>query len=256
RVAELYGAERAAQLLSFSPGGAGDLLLPFLVVIGLQWLFQMNSDGTGYLAQRTMACRSDQEARWAGVLFTWLQILVRSLIWLAIAAGLLVLYPFTPEQAAAEGFAGSREILYVTGIDDLMPGGLRGLVLTGLLAALASTVDTHINWGASYWSNDVYGRLVCRQWLRRAPGNRELVVVARLSGALIVLLSILVMTQLNSIQAAWSISLLFGAGMGSVLVLRWLWERINVYAEFAAIAVSLVAAPLLLALLGTDPRDE
>src|SRR5690606_27148623 len=34
------------------------------------------------------------------------------------------------------------------------------------------------------------------------------------------------------------------------------WERINVYAEFAAIAVSLVAAPLLLALLGTDPRDE
>ena len=57
-------------MLSFGPETAPDLLLPFLTIIGLQWFFQMNSDGTGYLAQRSMACRSDRDARIAGVVFT------------------------------------------------------------------------------------------------------------------------------------------------------------------------------------------
>ena len=34
--------------------------------------------------------------------------------------------------------------------------------------------------------------------------------------------------------------------MGSVLVMRWLWERINLYSELAAMVTSLVVAPLLL----------
>ena len=256
RMAELYGQVRADRLLSFWPAETGELLLPFLVVIGLQWLFQMNADGTGYLAQRSMACRSDRDARWAGLIFTWTQILLRSLLWLVIAVGLLVVYPVTPDATEAAGFAAKREILYVTGIDDLMPAGLRGLLLTGMLAALASTVDTHLNWGASYWSNDIYGRLVCRTWLKRTPAQRELVTVARLSGLAIVTISLVVMSQLDSIQAAWSISLLFGAGMGSVLVLRWLWERVNAQAELAAMGVSLVAAPLLLLAFGTAPETE
>ena len=256
RVAALYGTLAAERMLAFGPGGAGDLLTPFLVVIALQWLFQMNADGTGYLAQRSMACRSDRDARYAGVIFAWTQVVLRSLLWLLIAVSLLVLYPFTAQQAAAGGFAASREILYVTAINDMVPPGLRGLLLTGLLAALASTVDTHLNWGAAYWSNDLYDRLVCRQWLRRAPRQHELVTVARVSGVVIVGLSLLVMVRLESIQAAWSISLLFGAGMGAVLVLRWLWERVNLQAELASMAASLLAAPALLLLLGTDPATE
>jgi Na+/proline symporter len=216
----------------------------------------MNSDGTGYLAQRSMACRTDRDARVAGVVFTWVQIFLRSLLWLAIAVGLLVLYPFTANQATGDGFAASREILFVTGIDDLLPPGIRGLMLVGLLAALASTVDTHLNWGASYWSNDIYDRLVCRHWRKREPRGRELVIVARLSNLLILAIAITIMANLGSIQTAWFISLLFGAGMGSVLVLRWLWERINLYSELAAIATSLVTAPLLLITLGTNPDTE
>jgi len=256
RVADLYGPTSADRLLSFWPAGTDELLSPFLVVIALQWLFQMNADGTGYLAQRSMACRSDRDARWAGLIFAWTQVLLRSLLWLVIAVGLLVVYPFSPEESQAVGFAATREILYVTGIDDLMPAGLRGLLLTGVLAALASTVDTHLNWGASYWSNDIYGRLVCRQWLKRTPTQHELLTVARLSGLAIVAISLAVMAQLDSIQAAWSVSLLFGAGMGSVLVLRWFWERVNAHAELAAMAVSLIAAPLLLLTFGTDPATE
>ncbi|MBL0421509.1 Na+:solute symporter [Ramlibacter sp. AW1] len=256
RLAALYGSDAAARMLSFTPPSGGEVLMPFLVLIGLQWLFQMNADGTGYLAQRSMACHSDLGARRAPVLFAWLQVFLRSLLWLAIALGLLVLYPFSPADAASPGFAAARELTFVRGIDELLPPGARGLMLVGLLAALASTLDTHLNWGASYWSNDVYAGVVCRRWLKRSPGPRELVRVARLSNLLIMAFALAVVVHLGSIQTAWFISLLFGAGMGAVLVLRWLWERINLQAELAAMAASLVTAPLLLFLLGTDPERE
>lgn len=257
RIQVLYGEAEARRMLSFAPpADAGEALAPFLLLIGLQWLFQMNSDGTGYLAQRSMACPSDREARIAGLLFTWLQILLRSLLWLVIAIGLLVVFPFSPADAVAPGFAATREALFVEGIDALLPPGLRGLMLVGLLAALASTVDTHLNWGASYWSNDVYAGVIAPRLLGRRPGDRELVRVARLSNLLILVVAMLIMANLGSIQTAWFISLLFGAGMGSVLVLRWLWERINLYSELAAMAVSLLTAPALLYWLGSDAEGE
>lgn len=257
RIVDLYGSDQAGRMLSFAPpADAGEALMPFLVIVGLQWFFQMNADGTGYLAQRSMACPTDRDARIAGLVFTWLQIFLRSLFWMAIAVGLLVLYPFTPGEVAGDGFTAAREALFVQGIEDLLPPGVRGLMLVGLLAALASTVDTHLNWGASYWSNDVYGGVFAPHVLKRKPKDRELVLVARLSNVLILLIAMIIMANLGSIQTAWFISLLFGAGMGSVLVLRWLWERINLYSELAAMAVSLITAPLLLYYLGTDPDRE
>jgi hypothetical protein len=54
------------------------------------------------------------------------------------------------------------------------------------------------------------------------------------------------MANLGSIQKAWQISLLFGAGTGSVLVLRWVWERINLNSEIAAMFSSIVFAPIIL----------
>jgi solute:Na+ symporter, SSS family len=239
----LYGAD-AERFVTFSP--ATDILTAFLVVVSLQWFFQLNSDGTGYLAQRTMACADEREARTAAVVFTFVQIVVRSLLWLMIGLALLVIYPFDPVIAMDDRFVAERELTFARGMDDLLPVGLRGLMLTGMLAALASTVDTHLNWGASYWSNDIYRGWWLERVARRPARPRELVRVARLSNLLLIVLALIVMVQLDSIQAGWHLSLLFGAGMGAVLVLRWLWERINLYCELAAIAASIAAAPVLL----------
>lgn len=87
RVVLLYGADTADRMLSFTPTIEG-ALMPFLVIMGLQWLFQMNSDGTGYLAQRCMACASDRDARIAATVFAWVQILGRSLVWLVIGVSI------------------------------------------------------------------------------------------------------------------------------------------------------------------------
>jgi Na+/proline symporter len=239
RIVEALGRPRAEAQLGLLPSESG-VLGAMLTIVALQWLYQMNSDGTGYLAQRSMACRSDRDARIAALTFVWAQIVLRSLLWLAIAVGLLALDPLAHADFA------QREAMFVTEIDTLLPPGVRGLMLVGLLAALASTVDTHLNWGASYWTNDLYLRLVSRAWLKREPHSRELVWVARASNLLIIAIALSIMSRLGSIREAWEISLLFGASTGIVLVARWLWERINVWAEFAAMAAGLAAAPLLL----------
>jgi SSS family solute:Na+ symporter len=243
KVSELYG-DKGVELMHFFP--KEELALSFVALVSIQWLFQMNSDGTGYLAQRSMACRSDREARIAAVIFAFAQVVVRSLIWLVIGVGILIVYPFELGNMGADTFTASREVLFITGIRDLLPPGVKGIMLVGLLGALASTIDTHLNWGASYWSNDIYQDLICKHWLKREPKTSELVWVARLSNILILITGLIIMFNLGSIKMAWSISLLFGAGMGSVLVLRWLWERINLYSEMAAIASSIIFAPIIL----------
>ena len=247
-LAERLGAERAAQLLAFDPWSAGEVGGTLLAVLGIQWLVQMNSDGTGYLAQRCMACRSPEDAVRAPVIFAFAQVGLRSLLWLPILIALLVVIPLEPNQGAAE-----RELAFVEGMRTLLPPGVRGLMLVGMLAALASTLDTHLNWGASYLTNDLYGRILSRGLLGREPGGRELVWVARLSSPLIMAASFGVMLGLESIQAAWHVTLLLGGGLGIPLLLRWLWWRLNAWGELAAIVASGIAAPLLLSNVESEP---
>ncbi|MBW2282043.1 MAG: sodium transporter [Deltaproteobacteria bacterium] len=239
------------QVLAFTPGEARDAGGLVLTVFALQWLVQMNADGTGYLAQRSMACRSDRDATQAAVIFTFTQVVLRSLLWIPIGLGLLVLFPAAPGAGGA-GFAAEREATFVRGMVELLPTGWLGLMVAAMLAALASTIDTHLNWGASYWTHDIYARFLCRGWLGREPGDRELVAVARASNIGVLVIALAVMTQLGSIQFAWQLSLLLGAGMGVLLVLRWFWWRINAWGEIAAIGASLLLAPVLLLALPAD----
>lgn len=235
------------ELLAFTPSQAKDMTMVLLTVIGIQWLTQMNSDGSGYLAQRTMACRSDYDSKLAAVVFVFAQLLLRGLTWLPIALGLLIIFP--PDPTLPENLIrAERETTFVRGIVELLPPGAKGLMMVGMLAALASTIDTHLNWGSSYWTNDIYKRFVAKSLFKKEASPRSLVWVARGSNIVILSIAIFVMTRLSSIQDAWKQSLLFGAGIGIVLVLRWLWWRINVWAEISCMVVSILMVPALLIL--------
>ena len=245
--AERAGPEgiTANQILAFTPDQAKNASWAVLSLLSLQWLINLSSDGTGYLAQRSMSCRSEKDAKTAAVVFTFSQIIFRSLLWLPIGLGLLILFP-PAAGLTGEVLQANREATFVRGMSELLPVGVKGLMLTGMLAALASTVDTHINWGSSYWTNDIYKRFICRTWLKKEPTDKSLVWVARGANLLIIAIALVIMTQLKSINHAWQMSLLLGAGMGVVLVLRWIWWRMNAWAEIAAILMSLVMAPILL----------
>ncbi|MDJ0787415.1 MAG: sodium transporter [Myxococcota bacterium] len=240
------GALSVGELVAITPGAARDVGAGLVLVFALQWLLQRNADGTGYLAQRSMACRSDHDARVASVVFAFLQIGLRSLLWIPLGLSLLLLLPPDPELIG-QAFTREREASFVVGMKQLLPVGVLGLMVTGMLAALMSTIDTHLNWGASYLANDLYGRIWCQSLRGREAGPRELVWVARISGVLLLGVSLLFMTQLGSIQQAWKTTLVLGAGLGTASVLRWLWWRLTAWGELAALVSSFVAAPLVLA---------
>jgi Na+/proline symporter len=231
-------------LTAFTPDVAPAASLALVGVVAVQWIAQMNADGSGYLAQRMMACRDDREAERAGVVFTVMQILARSLLWLPIAVGLLVLFP----PGAASDLAGvaEREATYVRGIVELLPAGVRGLLVTGMLAAFASTLDTHLNWGASYLTHDLWSRFLAPRVLGRAPSPRSLVWTARLGNVVVLALALALVPAMGSIQTAWQTTLLFGAGTGAVLLLRWVWWRMTAVGELCALGASIAAAPVLL----------
>ena len=60
---------------------------------------------------------------------------------------------------------------------DNLPAGLRGVMLAAMLAAFMSTVDTQLNWGASYLTNDSSAGCCwagpCKVWPQQLSGWRR-----------------------------------------------------------------------------------
>jgi solute:Na+ symporter, SSS family len=135
----------------------------------------------------------------------------------------------------------------------VFPPALRGIMLAAFCAAYMSTIGTQLNWGASYVVNDFY-----RRFLRRARPEREYVVVSQAVTVGLMLLSIYVTLHLASIEQAWKLLIVTGAGTGTVLLLRWFWWRINAWSEVSAMAVAAVVSLYLQLGLKWDsdrPRD-
>jgi SSS family solute:Na+ symporter len=110
-------------------------------------------------------------------------------------------------------------------------------VFTSLVAAFMSTVDTHINWGASYIVNDVY-----KNEINPSANQRQLVRLSRLVVIGLAVLSVIIAAQIESIGDAWKFFFALGAGMGLPQILRWIWWRANAWTEIAGISTSMVMA--------------
>ena len=102
------GGITATEVQAFTPGWAREATFAVLAVYSIQWIAQINADGSGYLAQRCTACRSDRDGATAALAFTIAQILVRRLIWLPIGLGLILI--FAPDPAlSGDALAAERE---------------------------------------------------------------------------------------------------------------------------------------------------
>jgi hypothetical protein len=71
-------------------------------------------------------------------------------------------------------------------------------------------------------------------------------------------MSIFVTLHLASIEQAWKLLIVTGAGTGTVLLLRWFWWRVNAWSEVSAMAVAAAVSLFLQLAWGWDsdrPRD-
>ena len=104
-------------------------LLVGVPILGLYY-WSMNH----YISQRFFAARSEDHARWGAILAAALKLLPLFIMVLPGAMA-LSLYPSLT----------SGDQVFPTLVKDLLPVGLRGLVLAALLAAIMSTIDSTIN---------------------------------------------------------------------------------------------------------------
>src|SRR5207248_10072291 len=157
----------------------------------------------------------------------------------------LVLYPTLVDKESG----------YVRTLMDpnVFPPALRGIMLAAFAAAYMSTLGTQLNWGASYFVNDFY-----RRFLRRGGAEREYVLASQATTIGLMLVSIYVTLHLASIEQAWKLLIVTGAGTGTVLLVRWFWWRINAWSEVSAMAVAAAVSLYLQIVLKWDsdrPRD-
>ncbi len=244
----------------------------FLGYIGIQWWASWypgsEPGGGGYMAQRMMATRSEKDAVQASLFFQIAHFCIRPWPWILIALSAIVLYghpgkeagPYEeriqtlkkegvsfealpekipelsseamkdPEKRAELRYSYNKRSGYVMAMRDHLPVGLRGLLLVAFIAAYLSTVSTQLNWGASYLVNDLYLPYMAGG----EPSDAQKVRAGRSTTVLLMVLSLISTSFMTSISGVWEFILNCGAGLGSVLILRWYWWRINAWSELSA----------------------
>ncbi len=200
---------------------AGISASTFFAYVFVQWWTFRRSDGGGEFIQRLAASKDEAEAEKAAWFFNIMHYVVRTWPWVLVALAAVVLYPDLED----------RDLGYPKLMLDFLPVGILGLVVASLVAAFMSTVSTLINWGASYLTNDLYGRFI-----RPDATQQQLVAAGRIATVLITALGAVAAFFATDIARVFRLVIAIGTGPGIVLILRWFWWRINAWAEFAAMA--------------------
>lgn len=222
------GEQNLMERLAFIPSPENhDLWFAFLAYILVQWWSVGRPDGEGYIAQRILASKDERNAVLSFLWFAFAHYVLRPWWWIVVAFVSLLLMPKMPKALGDEG-------AYPAMMVRLLPPGALGIMIAAMLAAFMSTIDTQINWAASYLVNDFY-----RPFVNPHAEQRYYVLVGRLATALVLTLGVLAALVTEQISTAWMLLAGLNAGIGLVSILRWLWWRVNAWSEISAMAVAL-----------------
>ncbi|MCK9480884.1 MAG: Na+:solute symporter [Bacteroidia bacterium] len=195
-------------------------LLSFITFLGFAWWATWypgnEPGGGGYVAQRILSTKSQKDAGLSVFIFQLLNLCLRPWPWIIVALCAYILYP------------GSGKEGYVMAMKDYMPAGMKGLMLAAFFSAYMSTISTHLNWGSGYLVNDVLPAL------KKNISEKQKVSYGKLIILFFMIASSIITLFMDSIAGAWIFLMECGAGLGTVLILRWFWHRINVWSEITA----------------------
>ena len=208
------------------------LVIPLAVQWWSSWYPGAEPGGGGYIAQRMLAAKSENHALGATLFFNIMHYALRPWPWILVALASLIIFPDL--DSIRETFPNvvedkiGHDLAYPAMLT-LLPSGLLGFVLASLVSAYMSTISTHLNWGSSYVVNDFY-----KQLINKNASEKELVNVGRVSVVILMIISSIFAIALTNSYQLFDIILMFGAGTGSIFILRWFWWRINAWSEIAA----------------------
>ena len=185
-----------------------------------------------FIVQRVLAARNETEARRGTIFAGFLKLLP---VFIFVIPGVLA-YVLV-QQGKLE--LGAPDQALPTLVGTLLPAGLRGIVVAGLLAALMSSLSSVFNSCSTLITWDVY-----KEFRPNAP-DHELVLVGQGSTAVLVGLALLwiplmgaiseqIYTYLQSVQAYIS------PPIASVFLLGILWRRVNARGAMASLLTGFV----------------
>lgn len=249
KIAELDAASgQPGSRLAFFPdtNSAWMPLLTLFVYLAVNWWASWypgaEPGGGGYVAQRIFSAKDERHGVLATLWFNIAHYALRPWPWILTALASLVLYPELADKEAG----------YIMTLMDpnVFPSYLRGFMLAAFAAAYMSTIGTQLNWGASYVINDFYRRFAVRD-----KNERHYVIISQLVTMLLMIVSLLVTLQLETIGGAWKFLLVIGAGTGPVLLLRWFWWRMNGWSEVSAMVTATIVSIFLQVFLKWNSDD-
>lgn len=200
----------------------------------LFYLFKVTLEGSGgtgnYMLQRFMAAKNDRECGLLSLFWTFLL----SFRWPFIAAIAIMGISY---GVTHQGISDPERVLPIV-ISQMVPMGIKGLLVAGLMAAAMSTFDSTVNAGAAYWVKDIY-----QAYLKPGATPRQLVLQSRWASIMIVLMGLFFAIFIKNINEIWGwITMSIGAGMLIPMLARWYWWRMNGYGFAWGIVSGMVAA--------------
>jgi SSS family solute:Na+ symporter len=202
-------------------------LVKLLIYIFVFWWM----DANGYNMQRMSACKNERHSVLATIFYAIFQC-CRPWIWVVVALVSIVLFPALTEPY-------NDTDAYPLVMSEYLGYGLKGLLVTAFLAAFMSTIDTHLNWGASYIMTDVYQRFIKKDATQRHYMIVTKIVVVLLMAAGVCIALYIAWRKLT-VSAVWEFLAFMIVPPGMINVARWFWWRINAYTEITALFLGLV----------------
>ena len=203
----------------------------FLIFITVMWWSHHGTDGGGYIIQRMSSAKNERHALLATLWFNLAHYALRVWPWIIVAVVSIVMFPMIPASYSELGVKAGYPLV----MNSLLGPGLKGILIVSFLAAFMSTIDTHLNWGASYLINDVYKR-----FFKPNESEKHYVFIGKIITVVLMILAAFTALKMQSISKAWEFIFSMGAGIGLVLILRWFWWRINAWSEITALATSII----------------
>ena len=139
-----------------------------------------------------------------------------------------------------DGVTDFERILPAT-INNFLPVGVLGLVLTGLLGAFMGTFSGTLNAAQAYIVNDIY-----LKYINKNASNKKVMRMNYLSGVGVVVVGVFfgfLAKDVNNILQ-WIVGGLYG-GYVAANCLKWYWWRFNANGFFYGMAVGIISALLM-----------
>lgn len=205
-----------------------------------------------YIVQRTLAAKSLQDARRGAIFGGFLKVLpvfiflVPGMIGYALHVKGVIAIP-----AKADGSV-NGDMVFPTMVASLLPAGLRGIVVAGLLSALMSSLASLFNSCATLFTVDIYRKL------RPDRSEAELVRVGRFATGVVVVLGIVWIPVMKLVsggglyQYLQSVQGYLAPPITATFLLGLFVRRINARGAFAGLTIGFAAGMTKLTLQALD----